>query len=130
MHQAVTGHIATVRKQGGEEGGKVILLKNKFKGKSAEDIWSSLILSLPAEDIRKMAPGEKREVLFAEPDVVDAKETIETMEMEDEKHGTQVEEDVVEVVTLRLEDAATKKERMDKSKSVKDLKKEYDKFAR
>lgn len=108
----------------------MIILKNKFKGKSTEDIWSSLILSLPAEEIEKMAPGEKKEVSFAEPDVVDAKEDIETMEVEEAKEGAREEEDLVEVVTLRLEDAATKKERMDKSKSVKDLKKEYDKFAR
>merc|ERR1712107_955567 len=57
--KAVTGHIATVRKQGGENGGKVIILKNQFNSKTGEDIWSSLILSLPVEEISKMAPKDQ-----------------------------------------------------------------------
>ena len=43
----VTGHIANVRRQGTREinkkdameGGKVIILKNKFNGKTADEIW-------------------------------------------------------------------------------------------
>ena len=34
----------------------MILLKNIYRGKTAEDIWTSLILSLPAEEITKMVP--------------------------------------------------------------------------
>ena len=49
----ISGHVATLRRQGSRVsqgefgGGKIILLKNKFRGKSPEDIWSSLILTLP-----------------------------------------------------------------------------------
>ena len=60
----ISGHVATLRRQGsrvsqgefGEFGGKIILLKNKFRGKSPEDIWSSLILTLPREEIKTLTP--------------------------------------------------------------------------
>jgi len=62
----VTGHIANVRRQGTREisrnesvdGGKIIIVKNKFKGKSADEIWSTLILSLPIDEINRMTPRE------------------------------------------------------------------------
>ena len=63
----VTGHIANVRKQGTREinrndtmeGGKLIIIKNKFKGKTADEIWSTLILSLPIDEINRMTPREE-----------------------------------------------------------------------
>ena len=66
----VTGHIANVRRQGTREinkkdameGGKVIILKNKFNGKTADEIWSTLILSLPINEINKMTPREENVV--------------------------------------------------------------------
>ena len=58
----ISGHVATLRRQGSRVsqgefgGGKIILLKNKFRGKSPEDIWSSLILTLPREEIKTLTP--------------------------------------------------------------------------
>ena len=40
------------------EGGKIIVLKNKFNSKNADDIWSTLILTLPIDEINKMTPRE------------------------------------------------------------------------
>ena len=65
--KTVTGHIANVRRQGTREinrddaveGGKVIVIKNKFKGKTADEIWSSLILSLPVDEINRMTAREE-----------------------------------------------------------------------
>ena len=155
MWQAVTGHIATVRKQGGENGGKVeqkvwslfckllrsgfkqvIILKNQFNGKSGEDIWSSLILSLPAEEVSKMAPrdqinsrgageGEEEEEEEVQPK---SEPESETVEVEADEKDFEEEETPVELV--RLEAAAPKGGKMSKTKTVKDLSQEYDKFAR
>ena len=63
--KSVTSHIASLRRQGTRDGaslrqmdvgGKLIVLRNRFRGKSAEDIWSSLILSLPMEEITRLTP--------------------------------------------------------------------------
>ena len=56
----VTHHVATRRRQGQGsregDGGKLLVLKNRFRDKTAVDIWSSLILTLPAEEINKLLP--------------------------------------------------------------------------
>ena len=98
---------------------QVIILKNQYNGKIGEDIWSSLILSLPAEEIFKMAPKDQ----------IDSKEE-EAVDGRGEEEAS--DEDEREVVTIRLEDAgsSSKKGRMSKAMTVKDLKQEYDKFAR
>ena len=92
-------------------------MKNQYNGKIGEDIWSSLILSLPAEEIFKMAPKDQ----------IDSKEE-EAVDGRGEEEAS--DEDEREVVTIRLEDAGSKKGRMSKAMTVKDLKQEYDKFAR
>ena len=94
-------------------------MKNQYNGKIGEDIWSSLILSLPAEEIFKMAPKDQ----------IDSKEE-EAVDGRGEEEAS--DEDEREVVTIRLEDAASssKKGRMSKAMTVKDLKQEYDKYAR
>lgn len=64
--KAITGHIGVIRKQGSvvpsasEEnvGGKVIVLKKIFRGKTAEDIWTSIILSLPPGEVNRLVPQE------------------------------------------------------------------------
>ena len=96
-------------------------MKNQYNGKIGEDIWSSLILSLPAEEIFKMAPKDQ----------IDSKEEskCEAVDGRGEEDGS--DEDEREVVTVRLEDtSSSKKGRMSKAMTVKDLKQEYDKFAR
>ena len=40
----------------------MIILKNKFNGKTADEIWSTLILSLPIDEINKMTPREENVV--------------------------------------------------------------------
>ena len=59
--KTVTGHIATVQKQGSRKGpqegagsGKMLVLKNRFQQKNAEDIWSSLILTLSKEEMENL----------------------------------------------------------------------------
>ena len=95
-------------------------MKNQYNGKIGEDIWSSLILSLPAEEIFKMAPKDQ----------IDSKEECEAVGGRGEEEAS--DEDEREVVTIRLEDAgsSSKKGRMSKAMTVKDLKQEYDKYAR
>jgi len=138
--KAVTGHIATVRKQGGDNGGKVIILKNQFNGKSGEDIWSSLLLSLPLTEISKMAPRDqidsKGEAAEEEEEAaahksVESKSEHESDTVEDAavEKGLDEEEISVDLVAVPLEAAASKKGKMSKTKTVKDLRQEYDKFA-
>jgi len=137
--KAVTGHIATVRKQGGDNGGKVIILKNQFNGKSGEDIWSSLLLSLPLTEISKMAPRDQidskgeaaEEEKAAAHKSVESKSEHESDTVEDAtvEKGFDEEEMSVDLVAVPLEAAASKKGKMSKTKTVKDLRQEYDKFA-
>ena len=64
--KSVTSHVASLRRQGTRDGaslkqnddagGKLIVLRNRFRAKCAEDIWSSLILSLPMEEISRLTP--------------------------------------------------------------------------
>ena len=114
----------------------MIILKNQFNGKSGEDIWSSLILSLPAEEVSKMAPrdqinsrgageGEEEEEEEVQPK---SEPESETVEVEADEKDFEEEETPVELV--RLEAAAPKGGKMSKTKTVKDLRQEYDKFAR
>jgi len=132
--KAVTGHIATVRKQGGDNGGKVIILKNQFNGKSGEDIWSSLLLSLPLTEISKMAPRDqidsKGEAAEEEEEAA-AHKSVECDTVEDAavEKGLDEEEISVDLMAVPLEAAASKKGKMSKTKTVKDLRQEYDKFA-
>lgn len=61
----LTGYIATVRRQGTLQSGlgsltregKLIVLKNRFQGRSVEDIWSSLVLSLSREELTFLVPA-------------------------------------------------------------------------
>ena len=110
-------------------------MKNQFNGKSGEDIWSSLILSLPAEEVSKMAPRDQINSRGAgegeeEEEEVEPKSDSgsETVEVESDEKDFEEEEMSVELV--RLEAAAAKGGKMSKSKTVKDLRQEYDKFAR
>ena len=62
--KSVTGHVATLRRQGStkaaaDRGGKMIVLRNRFQGRSAEDVWASLILSLSLDEISKLTPDNK-----------------------------------------------------------------------
>ena len=102
----VSHHVATRRRQGSRtteaDGGKLLVLKNRFRDKSALDIWSSLILSLPAEEINKLLP-------------------IRILEgAEDETDG--------EPAALASPLALAVSE-VDKRKSVRDLTKNFDQFA-
>ena len=122
----------------------MIILKNQFNGKSGEDIWSSLVLSLPLDEILKMAPrdqidskGEAEEEEEAAHKSVLSKseqksETVEARKVHGLKggRGFDEEEPLVELVAVPLEAAASKKGKMSKTKTVKDLRQEYDKFAR
>ena len=123
-------------------------MKNQFNGKSGEDIWSSLILSLPGHEISKMAPtdqidsatgvgeaGEEEEGVAhksAESKSEHESETVEIREDHRLEGGRGFDEDdaLVELVAVPLEAAASKRGKMSKTKTVKDLRQEYDKFAR
>ena len=114
-------------------------MKNQFNGKSGEDIWSSLLLSLPLTEISKMAPrdqidskGEAEKEKAAAHKSVESKSEHESDTVEDaavEKDFDE-EEMSVDLVAVPLEAAASKKGKMSKTKTVKDLRQEYDKFAR
>ena len=99
----VSHHVATRRRQGSRtteaDGGKLLVLKNRFRDKSALDIWSSLILSLLAEEINQLLPirilGDQEET-------------------EEETDG--------QPAALAVSD-------VDKWKSVRDLTKNFDQFA-
>ena len=41
-------------KAAADKGGKMIVLRNRFQGRSAEDVWASLILSLSLDEISKL----------------------------------------------------------------------------
>ena len=105
----VSHHVATRRRQGSRtteaDGGKLLVLKNRFRDKSALDIWSSLILSLPAEEINKLLPirilGDQGEA-------------------EEETDGEPA--DLPPPLALAVSD-------VDKWKSVRDLTKNFDQFA-
>ena len=109
--KAVTGHVATLRRQGSRAGdtedrtGKMIFLRNRFQGMSAGDVWSSLILSLSPEEISRLTPDWRVETeepchhidLISEPKELFIRESSEhdkeilNEEKEDsstEKHGT------------------------------------------
>ena len=111
-------------------------MKNQFNGKSGEDIWSSLILSLPAEEVSKMAPRDQINSRGAgegeeeEEEVVESKSEPESETVEDEAVEKDFEEEEMPVELVRLEAAAPKGGKMSKTKTVKDLSQEYDKFAR
>ena len=122
----------------------MIILKNQFNGKSGEDIWSSLILSLPLDEILKMAPRDQIDTKSEAEDEEEAahqsvesksEHESETVEIgEDHRleggRGVDEEDSLVELVAVPLEAAASKKGKMSKTKTVKDLRQEYDKFAR
>ena len=110
-------------------------MKNQFNGKSGEDIWSSLLLSLPLTEISKMAPRDqidsKGEAAEEEEEAA-AHKSVECDTVEDAavEKGLDEEEISVDLVAVPLEAAASKKGKMSKTKTVKDLRQEYDKFAR
>ena len=118
----------------------MIILKNQFNGKSGEDIWSSLVLSLPLDEILKMAPRNQIDTKSEAEDEEEAahqsveskseheSETVEIREDHRLEGGRGVDEE--ELVAVPLEAAASKKGKMSKTKTVKDLRQEYDKFAR
>ena len=122
----------------------MIILKNQFNGKSGEDIWSSLVLSLPLDEILKMAPRDQIDTKSEAEDEEEAAhksiesksehecETVEAREDHRLEGGRGVDEEdsLVELVAVPLEAAASKKGKMSKTKTVKDLRQEYDKFAR
>ena len=120
---------------------KVIILQNQFNGKSGEDIWSSLILSLPVDEISKMAPRDQIDsksvgdagegVSHKSVESKSEQESESSKAREAEKGFDDEEEASVELVAIPLEAAAaSKKGKMSKTKTVKDLRQEYDKFAR
>ena len=119
-------------------------MKNQFNGKSGEDIWSSLILSLPLDEILKMAPRDQIDTKSEAEDEEEAahqsvesksEHESETVEIREDHRleggrGVDEEDSLVELVAVPLEAAASKKGKMSKTKTVKDLRQEYDKFAR
>ena len=61
----VLHHTVTVRRQGTFSGaetreGKLLVLKKRFKNRNALDIWSSLLLSLPREEVELLLQLEER----------------------------------------------------------------------
>ena len=99
--KSVTGHVASLRKQGSskaseDKGGKMIVLKNRFHGRSAEDVWSSLILSLSLEEISKLTPDIKlKEESINQEQHVNIKEKEEhLMEVSSEDGKTSLEEKI------------------------------------
>ena len=97
-------------------------MKKQHGGKRPEDIWSSLILSLPPEEIARMTPGEGRE---------EEKRAVGVTDEVDNQEDEEDDDEVVVVVAKKLEDTdKDQREKMDKTQSVKDLKKAYDSFAR
>ena len=53
----VTHHVARKERGAREtDGGKVLLLKERFREKSVEDIWSSLTLTLTQDDLNEILP--------------------------------------------------------------------------
>ena len=87
------------------DGGKLLVLKNRFRDKSAVDIWSSLVLTLPVQEINKLLPIRILEETDAEAEEIDG-----------------------EPAPLPSPLALTVAE-VDKRKSVRDLTKNFDHFA-
>ena len=87
--KSVSGHVATLRRQGStktteDRGGKMIVLRNRFQGRTAEDIWASLILSLSLEEISKLTPDirtDKGESIDQEQNVYTEEEEGHPMEL-------------------------------------------------
>ena len=98
--KSVTGHVASLRKQGSskaseDKGGKMIVLKNRFQGRSAEDVWSSLILSLSLDEISKLTPDIKhKEESINQEQHVNIKEEEHLMEVSSEDGKASLEEKI------------------------------------
>lgn len=123
--KSVTGHVATLRRQGTRDvgeldntrvTGKVIVMRNKYGGKSAEDVWSSLILSLPMDEITRLTPthddndniteeGDDEETITHPASVQHSNmEDDDELEEEDEPQARTIPDIVVEDVHGETED--------------------------
>ena len=67
--------------QGGAEGGggRVIVLRSRFQGSSAEEVWASLASSLAREEVARLCPGD----VSAEADTVQDSEDVSDKTVED-----------------------------------------------
>lgn len=102
--KSVSGHVATLRRQGStkateDRGGKMIVLRNRFQGRSAEDIWASLILSLSLDEISKLTPEtrilDKDESVYQEQNVYSREEERHPMELSSED-GNENEKNLID----------------------------------
>ena len=57
--------MATLRRQGAEDqaeggggGGRVIVMRSRFQGSSAEEVWASLASSLAREEVERLCPAQ------------------------------------------------------------------------
>ena len=119
----VTHHVATRRRPEAardstslSDGGKLLVLKNRFRDKTVEDIWSSLILTLTKEEINKMLPIRIVEEVLEEID-----------DMEDNTDAPDNKDDIPADMppVSRLSQLSVS----DKTKSVRDLTKNFDSLA-
>ena len=88
--KSVTGHVATLRRQGStkaaaDKGGKMIVLRNRFQGRSAEDVWASLILSLSLDEISKLTPDNRSDKIEQNVDFKEEREHLMELSSEDGK---------------------------------------------
>ena len=98
--------MATLRRQGagdhaggGGGGGRVIVLRSRFQGSSAEEVWASLASSLAREEVARLCPGDgitEADTLQDSEDVSD--KTVEDMSDDNEDNDGSDDEDRSEEV--------------------------------
>ena len=78
--------MATLRRQGagdqaegGGGGGRVIVLRSRFQGSSAEEVWASLASSLAREEVARLCPSD----VSTEADTVQDSEDVSDKTVED-----------------------------------------------
>ena len=80
--------MATLRRQGAEDkggaeggcgGGRVIVVRSRFQGSSAEEVWTSLASSLAREEVARLCPSD----VSAEADTVQDSEDVSDKTVED-----------------------------------------------
>ena len=100
--------MATLRRQGagdqaegggGGGGGRVIVLRSRFQGSSAEEVWTSLASSLAREEVARLCPGDASTEADTVQDSEDVSDkTVEDMSDDNEDNDGSDDEDKSEEV--------------------------------
>ena len=96
--------MATLRRQGAGDqaeggGGRVIVLRSRFQGSSAEEVWTSLASSLAREEVARLCPCDASTEADAVQDSEDVSDkTVEDMSDDNEDNDGSDDEDKSEEV--------------------------------